>query len=191
MNMYINLCVLSQSVVPHSLWPHRLQAARVLCPWDCCCSIAQSCLTLCNPMDCARQASLSLTISPSLPRFMSIASVMPSSHLILWYPLLLLPSIFPSIGDFSMSRLFTSDDYNTGASASISALPIIIQGSFPLRLTGLISLLSNGFSEVFSSTTVQRHQFFGALPSLWPSSHIHMRPLGRPQPWLYRPLSAE
>ena len=60
----------------------------------------------CNPMDFSSQASLSLTISQSLPEFMSIASVMPSSYLILWCPLLLLPSIFPSIRDFSNESPF-------------------------------------------------------------------------------------
>ena len=71
-----------------------------------------------------------------------------------------------------------------------SVLPIKIQGWFPLRLTGLISLLSTGLSGVFSSTTVWRHQFFGALPSLRSSSHNHTWLLGRPQPWLYGSLSA-
>ena len=66
-----------------------------------CCTVTQSCPTLCNPMDYSTQASLSLTISWSLPKIMSIASVMPSIHLILWNPLLLLPLIFPSIKDFS------------------------------------------------------------------------------------------
>ena len=65
-----------------------------------CCSVAQLCLTLCNPRTAARQGSLSLTISQSLLKFTSAALVMPSSHLILWHPLLLL-SIFPSIRDFS------------------------------------------------------------------------------------------
>ena len=60
-----------------------------------------------------------------------------------------------------------------------------IQGWFPLRLTGLISLLSTGLSVFFFSMTVWRHQFFGALPSLWSSSHNCMWPLGRPQPWLW------
>ena len=67
----------------------------------CCCSVAQSCPTLCNPWTAACQASLSLTISQSLPSFMFIALVKPSSHLIFWCPLLLLPSMFPSIRDFS------------------------------------------------------------------------------------------
>ena len=130
----------------------------------------------------ACQASLSLTISWSLPKFMFIALVMPFSHLILWHPLLLLPSILPSIRDFSneMSHLFTSDDQNTGASASASVLPVNIQGWSPLRLSGFISLLSKGLSGVFSSTTVRRHQLFSILPSLWSSSHNCMWPLRRP-----------
>ena len=119
-----------------------------------------------TPWTAARQASLSLTISQSLPKFMFIAWVMQSSHLILWHPLILLLLIFPSIRDFSMSRLLASDDQNTGASASASVLPVNIQGWSPLRLTGLTSLLSKGLSGVFSSTTVWRHQFFGILPSL-------------------------
>ena len=69
-----------------------------------------------------------------------------------------------------MSRLFTSDDWNTGVSASASDLPMCIQGWFPLRLTGLISLLSKGLSGAFSSMIVRRYQFFGTLPSLQSTS---------------------
>ena len=94
---------------------------------------------------------VSLTISWSLPKFMSIALVMPYIYLILRCPLLLLPSIFPTIRDFSKSRLFASDDQNTGASASASVLLRNIQDWFPLRLTGLISWLSKGLSRVFES----------------------------------------
>ena len=61
----------------------------------CCCPVAQSCPTLCDPMDCSSQASLSLPISQSLPKFMFTASAMPSSHLILWCPLLC-PQSFPT-----------------------------------------------------------------------------------------------
>ena len=118
----------------------------------CCCSITQSYLTLCDPMDCSMSGFLSLTMPRNLPKFMSIESVIPSSYLILWYPLLFLPSIFPSIKTLSMSRLFASDDQNTGASASASVLPTSIEGLLPLRLTGLISLLSKGLSGVFSNT---------------------------------------
>ena len=70
------------------------------------------------------------------------------------------PQSFPASGTFPMSHLFVSDDESTGASASVSVLPVNIQGWSPLRLTGLISLLSKGLSGVFSSTTVWRHQFF-------------------------------
>ena len=70
------------------------------------------------------------------------------------------PQSFPASGIFPVSRLFTSHDQNTGASASASVLPVNIQSWSPLRLTGLISLLSKGLSGVFSSTTVKRHQFF-------------------------------
>ena len=115
---------------------------------------------------------------------------MSSNHLILCH-LLLLPSVFPSIKDFSMSHLFESDDQNTGALASASVLPVNIQGWSPLRLSGLVSLHSKGLSGVFPSTTIWRHQFFDALPSLPSSSHNRTWPLGRPQPWLYGPLSAE
>ena len=118
---------------------------------------------LATPWTAACQASLPLTITRSLPKFMSFASVMPFSHLILWSPLLFLPQSFPASDTFPMSQLFASGDQNTGASASASVLPMSIQDWFPLRLTGLISLLSKGLSAVFSSTTVCRHQFFGAV----------------------------
>ena len=75
-------------------------------------------------------------------------------------------------GSFSMSWFFASGGQSIGASASVSVLPMNIQGWFPLRLTGLISLLSKGLSRVFSSTTVWKHLFFGTLPSLWSNSHV-------------------
>ena len=131
-----------------------------------------------TPWTAAHQASQSPTISWSLPRFKSSALVMPSSHLILWCPLLLLPSIIPSIRVFSNDLALASGGHSIGASASV--LPMSIQGWFPLRSTGLISLLSKGLSRVFSSTTVGKHQF-SAQPSLWPNSHIHTWPLERPQ----------
>ena len=84
-----------------------------------------------------------------------------------WYhPFISSSDAFPASGTFPMSHLFALDDQNTGASASASVLPVNIQGWSPLRLTGLISLLSKWLSGVFSSTTVQRHQFYGILPSL-------------------------
>ena len=106
----------------------------------------------------AHQAPLSSTNSWSLPSFLSIESVMLSDHLILCRPLLLLPSIFPSIGVFSSEKhLTTSGGQSIGASASASVLPMNIQGWFPLGWTGLISLQSKGLSKVFSSTTIQKH----------------------------------
>ena len=72
-----------------------------------------------------------------------------------------------------MSWLFISGGQSIEASTSASVLPMNIQGLFPLGLTDLVSLQSKGLSRVFSSTTVQKHQFFGAQPSLWSNSHIH------------------
>ena len=120
-----------------------------------------------TPWTAAHQASLFFTVSWSLLKLMSIKSMMPSNPLILCRPLLLLPSIFPSSGSFPMSRLFASDGQSIGVSASASVLPMNTQGWFPLGLTGWISLLSRGLSRVFSNTTVQKHQFFGAQLSLY------------------------
>ena len=87
--------------------------------------------------------------------------------------LLLLPSSFPASGTFPMSQLFVSVDQNTGVSASASVLTTS-SGLISLRISGLVFLPSKGFSGVFSSTAVQRHQFFGAPPSLWSFSHNRM-----------------
>ena len=118
----------------------------------------------------AGQVSLSLTITQSLLKLMSIELVMSSNHLILCRPLLLLPSILPRIRVFSNE----SGDQGIGVSTSASALQMNILGWFPLRLTGLISFQSRGLSRVFSSTTVGKHQFFRAQPSLWSNSHLYM-----------------
>ena len=125
----------------------------------------------------AHQASLSITSSQSLLKLMSIESVMPSNHLILCHPLLLPPSIFPSI------RVFSSE------SALCIRWPKYWSFSFsinpsndwsPLGWTGLISVQSKGVSRAFSNTTVQKYQFFGPQPSLWSNSHIHTRLLEKP-----------
>ena len=110
--------VFSHSVMFNFLGPHGLQHTRPLC----------------------------LSPHPEVPKFMFIASVMPSSHLILWCPLLLLPSFcwsFPASGAFPMSQLFASEDQFIGVSASASVLPMSIQGWFPLRLTNLIFLTAS------------------------------------------------
>ena len=122
-----------------------------------CCSIIQSCPTLCDPMDCSIAGSLFFSIFQSLLELMSIESVMPSNHLVLCCPLLLQPSIFPRIRVFSNESVFASSGQSTRASASASVLPVNIQGWFPLGLTGLISLQFKGLSRVFSNTTVQKH----------------------------------
>ena len=126
---------------------------------------AQSCLTLCDPMDCSTPASLSLTNSGSLLKLLSIESVMPSNHLILCHPLSCLQPL-PASGSFQMSHLFASGDQSTGVSASASVLPMNMQDCFPLGWTGWTSLQSKGLSRVFSNTTVQKHQFFGTQLSL-------------------------
>ena len=136
-------------------------------------SSVQSCMTLCKLMDCACQASLSFTISQSLLKLMSFELVMPSNHLILCCPLLL-PSIFPSITVFSIELTLCIRWSKYWSLFSASALPMNIQGWFPLILTGSNSLQSKGLSRVFSSTTFQKHQFFTAQPSFWSNSHIHI-----------------
>ena len=125
----------------------------------------------------ARQASLSITNSRSSLKLMSIESVMPSSHLILCLPLLLLPSISPSIRSSPMSQLFAWGGQSMGVSTSASVPPKESQGWSPSEWTGWISLQSKGLSRVFSNTTVQKHQFFSAQPSSQFNSHIHTWPL--------------
>ena len=127
-----------------------------------------------TPWAAARQASLYITNTQSLLRLMSMQLVMPSNHLILYCPPLLLLSIFPS------NRVFTNEltlrirwpkDWSFGFSISPSNEYLVL---ISLGLTGLISLQPKGLSRVFSSTTVEKHQFFGAQLSLWSNSHIHM-----------------
>ena len=110
-----------------------------------------------TPWIAARLASLSITNSQSLLKFMSTVLVMPSNHLILCSPLLLLLQSFPASGSFPVNQLFTSSGQSIGVSASTSVLPMNIQDWFPLELTGWISLLSKSLSRVFSNTTVQKH----------------------------------
>ena len=122
----------------------------------------------------AHQASLSFTISQSLPNFVFTESVMPSSHLILCCPFLLWPSfirVFSSESSLSIRwPKYWSFSFSISPSNGYS-------GFISLGLTGLVSLLSKGLSKVFSNT-IQKHQYFGTQPSLWSSSHIH--------PWLLR-----
>ena len=128
-----------------------------------------------TPLTAAPQPSRSFTISQSWLKLMSIESVITSNNLILCRSCLHLPSVFPSIRVFSNEciYLWRSGCQSIGALASASVLPMNIQDWNPLELTGWISLQSKELSRVFSNTTVQKHWFFSAQPSLWSNSHIH------------------
>ena len=105
---------------------------------------------------------------------------MPSSHLILCRPLLLLPPIPPSIRVFSNESTFAWGGQSIKVSALASVLPKNTQDWSPLGWSGWISLQSKGLSRVFSNTTVQKHQFFSAQLSSQTNSHIHTWPLEKP-----------
>ena len=122
------------------------------------------------PWFAACQASLSFIVSRSLLKLMSIESLMLSNRLILCHPLLLLPSIIPSIRVFCNELVLRIRWPKYSDSSSIC--PMNIRAWFSIGLTGLLSLLSKGLSRVFSSTTIWNHQFFGAQPSLWTNFHI-------------------
>ena len=137
-------------------------------------------LLFATPWIVARQASLSITNSWSSLRLMSIESVMTSSHLILCRPFSSCPQSLPASESFPMSQLFTWGGQSTGVSASASFITKKSQGWSPSEWTSWISLQSKGLSRVFSNTTVQKHQFFGAQPSSQSNSHIHTWPLEKP-----------
>ena len=145
------LVLISHYVLSDPLWPHGQQLARLPCPSP-------------TPWVYLNSCSLSRWHHPTIS-----FSVIPfSSHL---------PS-FPASGSFPMTWFFASSGQSIGASAP--DLPMNIQDWFSFRMTGLISLLSKGISRVLSNTTVQKHQFFGAQPSLWSNSHIHTWLLEKP-----------
>ena len=138
-----------------------------------------SCLSICivqfshsvmshsvTPWTTACQASLSIANSWSSPKLMSIESVIPSNHLILCCPLLLLPSIFPSIRVFSNESALCIRWPKYWSFSFNIILPMNSQDWFPLGWTGWISLQSKGLSKIFSNNTVQKHQFFAAQLSL-------------------------
>ena len=130
-----------------------------------CCSVSH--VRLCDPMDCSMPG---FPLLHYLPEFAQTHvhwvsdGIQPSHPLLPPSPLALNLSQHQS---FPMSWFFASGGQSIGASASASVLPMNIQGWFPLRLTGLISLLSKGLSRVFSNTTVQKHQFFSAQLTSW------------------------
>jgi len=154
----------------HDAWTGALQMPFLFCEstFCCCyCSVAKSSPALCNPMDCRCQTALSSTISWILLKFMTIKSVMPSNHLILSCPLLLLSllfSILTSIRVFShqVAKVLKLQLQN-------QSFQWMFKAWFPLELTGLISLQSNGLSRVSTSTTVGKHlqhsNFFMFQPS--------------------------
>ena len=123
------------SVMSDSLWPHGLQHARLLCPSP-------------SPWACSNSCPLSQWCHPTIS-----SSVIPFSSRL---------QSFPASGSFPRSPFLASGSQSIGVSASTSVLPVNIQGWFPLGWTGWISLQSKGLSRVFSSTIVQKHQFFGA-----------------------------
>ena len=135
-----------------SLWPHGLRHAKLPCP-----SL--------SPGVCSNSCPLSQWCHPTVSSSVALFSSCPQS--------------FPAPGSFSMCQLFASGGQSIGASASASILPMNIQDLFPLGLTGWISLLSKGLSRVFSSTRVQKHQFFRSQLSSQSNSHIHT--------WLEKP----
>ena len=147
----------------------------------CCCnSVAKSYLTLCKPMIYSMPGFSVLSpwvCSNTCPLSQWCHSTISSS---VTAPLLLLLSVFPSIRVFSSdSTLHIRWPKYWSFSFSISP-PNEYSGLISLGLTGLICFLSKGLSRVFSSTTVQKHQFFSTQPSLWYNSHIHTQLLEKP-----------
>ena len=120
----------SFSVMSNSLWPHGLQHTRLPCPSP-------------TPKVCSNSCALSRWYHPTI-----------SSSVVLFSSCLL---SFLASGSFQMSQFFTAGSQSTGVSVSASVLPMNIQNWFPLGWTGWISLLSKGFSRIFSNTTVQKH----------------------------------
>ena len=143
----------SRSVMSHSLLPHGLQHARSPCPSP-------------TPGVYSDSCPLNPWCHPTI-----LSSVSPFSSCL---------QSFPASGSFQLSQFFASGGQSIGVSASASVLPMNTQDWFPLGWTGWISLLSKGLSRLFSNTTVQKHQFFGAQLSSQSNSHIHIWPLEKP-----------
>ena len=141
-------------------------------------SVSQSCPTLCKPMN---HSTPGLPVHHQLPEFTQThvhhqwCHQATSSSVV---PFPSCPQSLPASESFPLSQLFTWDGQSTGVSALASFLPKKSKGWSPLEWTGWISLQSKGLSRVFDNTTVQKHQFFGAQPSLWSNSHIRTWLLG-------------
>ena len=141
-------------------------------------SVAQLCPTLCDPMN---RSTPGLPVHHQLLEFTQthlhrVSDAISSSPV----PFSSCPQFLPASESFPISQLFTWGSQSIGVSASASVLPMNTQDWSPLEWTGWISLQSKGFSSVFSNTTVQKHQFFGAQPSSQSNSHIHTWPLEKP-----------
>ena len=174
------------------IWEEKIKPVfNLMLRWGFSSVQSLSCVQLfATPWIVAHQASLSITNSWSLLKLMSIdqwchpaisSSVVPFSYC---------PQSLPASGSFPLSQLFAWGG-SIGVSASASVLPMNTQDWSPLQQTGWISLQSKGLSRVFSNTTVQKHQFFGAQLSSQSNSHIHTWPLEKPQPWPDGPLLAK
>ena len=150
---YLLVCLFNRPVMFDSLQPHGLQHARPPCPSP-------------SPGICPASCSLHWWCHPAVSSSDTLFAFCPQSFL--------------ASETFPMSQQFASDDQITGASALASVLPMNIQCWFPLRLTGLISLLSMGFSGVFSGTIVWKHHFFDAPSSLPSSCYNCLWSLGKP-----------
>ena len=145
----------------------------------CCCSVAQLCLTLCNPMDCSTPVFPVLHYLPELAQTFVhwVSDAIQPSHPLFVVPFFSCPNLSHHQGLFPVNWLLPGGQ-SIGASASV--LSMNIQGWFTLRLTGLITLLFKRLSRVLSSTKVWRHQFFGPQLSLWSNSHIYTWLLEKP-----------
>ena len=143
-------------------------------------SVAQSCPTLCDPMNHSTPGLPGHHQLPEPTQTQSTELVMPSRHLILCHPLLLLPPIPPSIRVFSNESTLSVRWPKYWSLASASVLPMNTQDWSPLGWTGWISLQPKELSRFFSNTTVKKHRFFSAQLSSQSNSHIHTWPLEKP-----------
>ena len=145
----------------------------------CCCSVAQLCPTLCDPMDCSTPHFPVIHHLPELAQthvYRVSDDIQPSRPAIPFSSCL---QSLPASWSFLINQLLASGGQTIGASASASVLLMNIQDWFPLGLTGFISLQSKGLSRAFSDTTAQKQQF-SIQPSLWSNSHIHTWLLEKP-----------
>ena len=175
---HYGMLLLNTGTLAYNTWVIQFSSVQLLSrvqlfatPWIAAC---QASLSITNSRSSLNSRPLSqwchLAISSSVVLFSSCRQSLPASE------------------SFPMSQLFTWGGQSTGVSALASFLPKNTQGWCPSEWTGWISLQSKGLSRVFSNTTVQKHQFFGAQPYSQSNSHIHTWPQEKPEPWLDEPL---